>query len=143
MSEIFSACCCSLQLHQLGPRASSCSCPCSGTGCAPAEKTTTPGGLVDQAHGGGGLVDVLAAGTGGAVDLHLDVLRPDLHLHVILDLRHDLHCGKAEVCRPGVGIERETRTRRWTPFLALQEAVGVLPSMAIVADLMPASSPSS
>ena len=41
------------------------------------------GGLVDQAHRAGGLVDVLAARAGGAVDLHLNVLGADLDVRVL------------------------------------------------------------
>ena len=52
------------------------------------------GGLVDQPDSRGGLVDVLAAGAGGAVHLHLDVLGADVHLHAVVDLRGDLHRGK-------------------------------------------------
>ena len=50
------------------------------------------GGLVDQPHGGGSLVDVLAAGAGGTVDLHFIVFRADFHvLTVVLDVRDDLN----------------------------------------------------
>ena len=67
--------------------------------------------LVDQTNGGGGLVDMLSTGAGGAVDLHLVVLGADLHiLAVILDL------GAKLVCRRALASKGDTRTRRWTPF---------------------------
>ena len=49
-------------------------------------------GFVDQTNGGGGLVDVLTAGTGGTVDLHFDVRRIDLHVH-LFHLGQDCHRG--------------------------------------------------
>ena len=42
------------------------------------------GGLVDQTDCGRSLVDVLAAGTRGAVDLQLNVLGADVHLDLSL-----------------------------------------------------------
>ena len=83
------------------------------------------GGLVDQADGGGGLVDVLAAGAAGPVDLHLDVLLPDLHGVVVLHLRHDLDGGKRGL-PPGVGVEGGDADQTVDAVLALQKAVGVL-----------------
>ncbi len=82
------------------------------------------GGLVDQADGGGGLVDVLAACAGGAVDLHLNVLRPDLHFFVVRQLRHDLHSGKAGLAA-GVGIKGGDADQPVDAVLAFQQAVGV------------------
>ena len=38
---------------------------------------------MDEAHGGGRLVDVLPARAGRAVDLHLDVFRPDVNLGLL------------------------------------------------------------
>ena len=46
------------------------------------------GGQVGDAHGGLGLVDVLAAGTGGAIDVNPDVLGPDHHVVDGVGLRH-------------------------------------------------------
>ena len=83
------------------------------------------GGLVDQADGGGGFVDVLAAGTGGAVDLHFDVLRADLHLYVIGKLRHDLHSGKTGLAA-GVGVKGRDADQTVDAVFALQQAVGIL-----------------
>ena len=41
------------------------------------------GRLVNETHGGACLVDVLAARAGGAVDLHFDILRPDIDLGLL------------------------------------------------------------
>jgi hypothetical protein len=99
-----------------------------------------PGGDVRQPDGGGGLVDLLPAGAGGAVDVHLDVLVAQLDRGVVRDLRHDLHAAKL-VCRRAEASKGEMRTSRWTPFRS-SKTVGVLTLDLIVADLMPASSPS-
>ena len=56
---------------------------------------------MDEPHGGGGLVDVLAAGAAGAEDLHFHLLGADLDLIVVLDLRHDLQSGEAGRCTNG------------------------------------------
>ena len=49
------------------------------------------GGLVDQTDSGRGLVDVLAAGTGGAEHLHLDILGADVHLNGVVQLLSLIH----------------------------------------------------
>ena len=82
-------------------------------------------GLVDKADSGGGLVDVLAAGAGGPVDLHLDILLPDLHGVVILHLRHDLNGGEGGLAA-GVGVKGGDADQAVDAVLALQKAVGVL-----------------
>ena len=69
---------------------------------------------------------MLAAGAAGPVDLHLDVLVPDLHLVVILDLGHDLHGGEGGL-PPGVGVKGRDPHQPVDAVLALQEAVGVVP----------------
>ena len=69
---------------------------------------------------------MLAAGAAGPVDLHLDVLVPDLHLVVILNLRHDLHRGKAGL-PAGVGVKGRDPHQPVDAVLALQKAVGVVP----------------
>ena len=83
------------------------------------------GGLVDQADGGGGLVDVLAAGAAGPVDLHLDVLVPNLDGVVILQLRHHLDGGEGGLTA-GVGVKGGDADQTVDAVLALQQAVGVL-----------------
>ena len=74
-------------------------------------------GQVGQADGRGGLVDVLAAGAGGAAGLHLDVVG---------QLRHDLHRGKGGL-PPGVGVKGGHPHETVDAVFAAQEAVGVLP----------------
>ena len=81
---------------------------------------------MDQAHGGGGLVDVLSARAAGPVDLHLDVLLADLHGVVVLDLRHDLHGGKGGL-PPGVCVEGGDTDQTVDAVLAAEEAIGVFP----------------
>ena len=49
---------------------------------------------VRDAHRGLGLVDVLAAGARGTVDIHLEVRGIDLDLDVVVDLRRDEHRGE-------------------------------------------------
>ncbi len=57
---------------------------------------------VGQPHGGGRLVDLLAARTGRAVHVHFDLVVAQLDLAVVLgDLGHDLHGGKARMAAPG------------------------------------------
>ena len=82
-------------------------------------------GQVGQADGGGGLVDVLAAGAAGAAGLHLDVLRPDLDLAVVVQLGHDLHGGEAGL-PPGVGVEGRYTDQSVHAVLALEITVGVV-----------------
>ena len=58
-----------------------------------------------QTHRGGGLVDLLAASAGRAVNVHLDVLVAQLDLAVVAYLGHDLNGGKGGVTAAG-GVER-------------------------------------
>ena len=83
-------------------------------------------GKVGQTHGGGRLVDVLAACAGAAAGLHFDVLRPDLDLAVVVQLRHDLQRSEAGLAS-GVGIEGRNTHQTVNTVLALQIAVGILP----------------
>ena len=83
------------------------------------------GGNMGQTHGGRGLVDLLTACAGGTVDIHLDVLVPQLDLVVVADLGHDLHCregGVAAAC----GVKGRDANQTVDAVLALEEAVGVL-----------------
>ena len=57
-----------------------------------------------DADGALGLVDVLAAGAGRPVDLHLNILVPDLDRLVVLQLRHHLDGGEGGLAA-GVGVE--------------------------------------
>jgi len=79
---------------------------------------------VDQTDSGRGLVDVLAAGTGGAEHLHLDVLRADVHLNGVVQLRHHFQRGKAGLAA-GVGIKRRHADQTVHAVLAFQQTVGV------------------
>ena len=76
------------------------------------------GGLVDQADGGGRLVDVLAACTGGAVDLHLDVGGVDFNVDVVVQLGHDLKAGETGLAA-GVGVKRADAHQTVDAVLAL------------------------
>ena len=40
---------------------------------------------------------MLSAGAGGAVNLHFNVLRTNLDLHVVVDFRDDFHSGEGGV----------------------------------------------
>ena len=51
------------------------------------------GWLVDQPDGGAGLVYMLAAGTGGTVDLHFNISRIDLHVHLFHLRQHGHRSG--------------------------------------------------
>ena len=82
-------------------------------------------GQVGQTHGGGRLVDVLAACAGAAAGLHFDVLRPDLDLAVVVQLRHDLQRGKAGL-PPRVGVKGAHAHQPVHAVFALQIAIGVL-----------------
>ena len=82
------------------------------------------GGLMDESDSGRSLVDVLAAGTGGAVDLHLDVLRADVHLDGVVQLGHDFQRSKAGLTA-GVGVKGRDAHQTVDAVLALEQAVGV------------------
>ena len=58
--------------------------------------------LVNQPDGGTGFIDVLTAGTGSPVDLHLDVRRIDLHVH-LFHFRQHRHGGRGGV-NPAAGL---------------------------------------
>src|SRR5699024_9087015 len=62
------------------------------------------GRQVGEAHGAGGLVDLLAARSGGAEDVHLYVLVAQLYLAGVGYLGHDLHGGEAGL-PPAGGVE--------------------------------------
>ena len=69
---------------------------------------------------------MLAAGTAGPVDLHLDVLGADFDLHVLGQVGHDLHRGEGGL-PPGVGVKGGHPHQSVHPVLSPQVAVGVLP----------------
>ena len=50
-----------------------------------------------QTHCRGGLVNFLPAGAGGSVNVHFNILFTDLHIHVIINFRHNLQRGKRGV----------------------------------------------
>ena len=68
---------------------------------------------------------MLAAGAGGPVDLHLDILVPDLDLVVIFDLGHHLHRSKGGL-PAGVGVKGRDPHQTVHAVLALQKAIGIL-----------------
>ena len=59
-------------------------------------------GLVDQTDGGAGFVDVLAAGAGGPIDLHLNVCGVELYIH-LFHLRQHRNGGSGGV-DPAAGL---------------------------------------
>ena len=82
-------------------------------------------GHVGEAHGGRGLVDVLAAGTRGAEDVHLDVLLPDVDLDRVVDVGIDEDRGERGV-PAGLGVVGRDPDQPVDALLRLQVAVGVL-----------------
>ena len=81
---------------------------------------------MDETHGGTGLVDVLSACTGGAVDLHFDILRPDIDVFgIIRDFRNDLDRREGRLAA-GVCVERGHAHEAVDAVLTLEHAVGVL-----------------
>ena len=82
------------------------------------------GGLVDQTDSGRGLIDVLAAGTRGAVHLHLDILGADVHLNGVVQLGHNLQRSKAGLAA-GVGVKGRDTHQTVHAVLALKQTVGV------------------
>ena len=83
------------------------------------------GGQVRETHGRGGLVDLLSAGAGGAVDVHLYILVAKLYLLAVGDRGHDLDGGKARLAA-GVRVKGGDADETVYAMLAAQEAVGVL-----------------
>ena len=77
-----------------------------------------------DAHGGFGLVDVLAASAAGAIGVDLEILVVDLDGGVVFNLRHDFHCGKRGVASAGC-VEWRNAHHAVHAFFALQIAVGV------------------
>ena len=69
---------------------------------------------------------MLASGAGGAVDLHLDVLRPDLHLYILRQVWHNLHRGEGGL-PPGVGVKWGHPHQAVNAVLSPEVAIGVLP----------------
>ena len=77
---------------------------------------------MDKAHGGRGLVDVLAARAGRAVDLHLDVLRPEVHIG-LLHLRQDGDRRRGRV-HPPAGLRLGHALHAVHAGLELQPGIG-------------------
>ena len=61
-------------------------------------------GLVDQPDGRGGLVDVLAAGAAGPVDLHFDIAGVDLHVHLFHFRQNRNGCSRGVDAAAGFGL---------------------------------------
>ena len=68
---------------------------------------------------------MLAAGTGRAAGLHLNLFRPDLDFTVVGQLRHDLQRCEAGLAA-GVGVKGADADQAVDAVLALEVAVGVL-----------------
>ena len=68
---------------------------------------------------------MLAAGTGGAEHLHLDILRADVHLYIVGNLRHDLQRGEGGLT-PGGGVKGGDPDQPVHAVLTLEVAVGIL-----------------
>ena len=83
------------------------------------------GRQVRDAHRGLGLVDVLAAGAGGAVDVDAQVGRVDLHLDRLVHLGVDEDAGERGVAAR-VGVERRLAHQAVHAVLGAQVAVGVV-----------------
>src|SRR5690606_30751839 len=84
-----------------------------------------PRGHVGDAHRRLGLVDVLATGARGAVDVGPEVGRIDLDVDVVVDLGRHEHRGEAGVAAV-VRIEPRLAYQPVHPGLGLEPAVGVL-----------------
>ena len=67
---------------------------------------------------------MLAAGTGGAVDLHFDVFGADVHLNGVVQLRHDFQRSEAGLAA-GVGVKGRDADQTVHAVLALEQTVGV------------------
>ncbi len=79
-----------------------------------------------HAHGGVGLVDVLAARAGGAVGVNPDVLHVDFDLPVVLQHRRHVQGSEGGV-PPGVGVEGADANQAMDALFPAQVAVGVVP----------------
>ena len=81
--------------------------------------------LMDETDGGGGLVDLLTACSGGAEDLHLDIVLADLYLVIVGYLGHYLDGGEGGLT-PAGGVEGGNPDEAVNSALALEISVGVL-----------------
>ena len=79
-----------------------------------------------DADGGRSLVDVLSAGAAGPVCIDPDILIPDLYIHILLDVRHDIagYKGSLPLSR---GIEGGNADQTVNPHLRAHKPVGILP----------------
>ena len=83
------------------------------------------GGQVGDAHRAFGLVDMLATGAGGAIDIDPHVLFGNVDLDRLVDHRIDRHRWKRGVAA-GVGIEGRNPHQAVNPGLAFQPAIGIV-----------------
>ena len=84
------------------------------------------GGNMGHADSRACLVDMLAAGTAGAVVVHPHIVHVKVHLHVIINFRHHIYGGEGcmtAFCR----IEWRNTHQAVHPFFRFQEAIGILP----------------
>ena len=70
------------------------------------------------------LVDVLAAGTGGAEVIDADVVHVDFDIDIIRQFRHDIDSRKGRVA-PGCSIKRRNADQAMDAFFRFQIAIGV------------------
>ena len=79
-----------------------------------------------HADGGTCLVDMLSAGTAGAVVIHPHIIHVQVYFHIIVDFRHHIHSGEGGM--PPFGSVKGGNTDKPVhPFFRFQEAVGILP----------------
>ncbi len=83
-------------------------------------------GLVGHAHGGVGLVHVLAARSAGPVGVDAQILLVDLHLDGVVDLREDRNAREGRVAAM-LSVEGRDPHQPMNPLLGLQIAEGVIP----------------
>ncbi len=88
-----------------------------------------PARPMGDAHRGVGLVDVLPAGAGGAVGVHLQIVVDDLDLAGLLHHRSDLDTREAGLAAVG-GVERGEAYEPVHPALGAEQTVRVLPCSA-------------
>jgi hypothetical protein len=83
------------------------------------------GGQMGDAHRAFGLVDVLAAGAGRAIDVDAHILFRNVDLDRLIDHRIDRDARKARVAAR-IGIERRNAHQPMHAGFGLEPAIGIL-----------------